>query len=77
MNEEKKEIIDYWRRRARESLDDARLLLENGRLHSAVNRIYYALFYEVSALLLAKGLSFSKHSGVLAAFNSPSFPALL
>ena len=66
---EKKRIIEYWRKRARESLEDAKLLLENRRLHSAVNRIYYALFYQVSALLLSKGLSFAKHSGVLAAFN--------
>ena len=66
---ERERIIEYWRKRARECLDDAKLLLENKRLHSAVNRIYYALFYQVSALLLAKGLSFSKHSGVLAAFN--------
>jgi len=66
---EKKRIIEYWRKRARESLEDAKLLLENRRLHSAVNRIYYALFYQVSALLLGKGLSFAKHSGVLAAFN--------
>ena len=66
---ERKRIIEYWRKRARECLDDAKLLLENKRLYSAVNRIYYALFYQVSALLLAKGLSFSKHSGVLAAFN--------
>ncbi|MDI3531588.1 MAG: uncharacterized protein PWP60_1438 [Candidatus Atribacteria bacterium] len=66
---EREVIIEYWRKRARECLDDAKLLLENKRLHSAVNRIYYALFYQVSALLLAKGLSFSKHSGVLAAFN--------
>jgi len=66
---EKKRIIEYWRKRARECLDDAKLLLENKRLYSAVNRIYYALFYQVSALLLARGLSFSKHSGVLAAFN--------
>ena len=66
---EKEKIIEYWRKRVRECLDDARLLLENRRLHSAVNRIYYALFYQVSALLLAKGFSFSKHSGILAAFN--------
>lgn len=66
---ERKRIIEYWRRRARECLEDAKLLLQNKRLHSAVNRIYYALFYQVSALLLSRGLSFSKHSGVLAAFN--------
>ena len=66
---EREEIVEYWRKRARECLDDAKLLLENGRLHSAVNRIYYALFYQASAYLLAEGLSFSKHSGVLAALN--------
>ena len=66
---ERERIVEYWRKRARECLDDAKLLLENKRLHSAVNRIYYALFYQVSALLLARGFSFSKHSGVLAAFN--------
>ena len=66
---ERKIIVEYWKQKARECLEDAKLLLENKRLHSAVNRIYYALFYQVSALLLAKGFSFSKHSGVLAAFN--------
>ncbi len=66
---EKEKIIEYWRKRARESLEDAKLLFRNNRLYSAVNRIYYALFYQVSALLFAKGFSFSKHSGVQAAFN--------
>jgi hypothetical protein len=66
---ETNEIINYWRKRAKECIEDAKLLFENKRLYSAVNRIYYALFYQVSAILLAKGLSFSKHSGVLAAFN--------
>lgn len=66
---ERDEIIEYWKKRAKECLDDAKLLLENKKLYSAVNRIYYALFYQVSALLLMKGLTFAKHSGVLAAFN--------
>ena len=33
------------------------------------NRIYYACFYAVTALLLTKNLSSSKHSGVVALFN--------
>lgn len=37
-------------------LDDATILLNAGRLYSAVNRMYYAMFYEVVALLLTKGL---------------------
>lgn len=34
-----------------------------------MNRIYYAMFYAVNALLIAQGLSASKHSGVRALFN--------
>ena len=35
----------------------------------AVSRAYYAMFYVAEALLLGQGLSFSKHSAVLAAFG--------
>ena len=65
----KEKVIEYWQNRAEECLKDAELLLKHGSLYSTVNRIYYAMFYQVSALLLAKNLSFSKHSGVLSAFN--------
>ena len=44
-------------------------MLENNKLIAAVNRIYYAIFYEVLALLLTKGFSSSKHSGVRSLFN--------
>lgn len=64
MNEERKDLIKYRIERAKETLDDARLLFENRKLFSAVNRIYYAMFYIVNALLLTKGMSSSKHSGV-------------
>lgn len=69
MNEEIKSLIQYRIARSRETLDDATLLLNNGKLFSSVNRIYYAMFYAVNALLLSKGISSSKHSGVLALFN--------
>ena len=65
----KDDLISYRRIRARETLEDAKILLDSERLLSAVNRIYYAAFYEVTALLLKKGLSSAKHSGVRALFN--------
>ena len=65
----KKELIDYRRDRAKETLKDAKILFNKGSLFSTVNRIYYAVFYEVNALLLTKNLSSSKHSGVLSIFN--------
>jgi len=68
MNEETKELIKYRIERAEESLDSAKVLFNNGKLYSSVNRIYYAMFYSVISLLLTKGLSSSKHSGVMSLF---------
>jgi uncharacterized protein (UPF0332 family) len=37
--------------------------------NACVNRLYYACFYAVSALLVRHGLSSSKHTGVRRLFN--------
>jgi len=63
------ELIDYRKNRAKETLKDAEQLFNSDSLFSAVNRIYYAMFYEVTAILLTKGLSSPKHSGVKSLFN--------
>ena len=63
------ELIKYRREKAKETLRDAGILLKAGSSYSAVNRIYYAMFYEVVALLLTQELSSVKHSGVRALFN--------
>ena len=47
----------------------ARREFEADSLSFAMNRLYYAAFYAVSALLMAHKLSFKKHSGVRAAFH--------
>lgn len=65
----KEELIRYRQKKARETLEDATLLFQSGRLFSTLNRIYYALFYEVVALLLTADLSSAKHTGVRALFN--------
>ena len=62
-------LIRYRREKSRETLEDASLLFQEGRLFSTLNRIYYALFYEVMALLLTKDLSSAKHTGIRALFN--------
>jgi len=61
--------VEYWWGLAQESLATSRLALQNGLLHSAINRAYYAAFYAVTALLLAKGLNFKRHTGVRAALH--------
>jgi len=68
----KQEVIDmtkYRLERAKNTLLDAKKYSEDATSESTVNRIYYAMFYAVNALLIAKGLSSSKHSGVRALFN--------
>lgn len=54
---------------AREMLEVARLNLNNDYYGSACNRAYYAIFYAASALLYSKGISYGKHSAVIAAFR--------
>ena len=59
----------YRMTRANETLEDARILADTGRWNACVNRLYYACFYAVSALLVRHGLSSSKHTGVRSLFN--------
>lgn len=63
------DLINYRRKKAKDTLKDAKTMFNKVSLLTTVNRIYYAIFYEVSALLLTKDLSSSKHSGVRALFN--------
>ena len=68
-NYSKEEFVKYWIKKSNESLSAAEDELKAGRLSFTVNRIYYACFYIVSALLLLKGLKFKKHSGVKASLH--------
>jgi uncharacterized protein (UPF0332 family) len=56
-------------KKARESVRAAKLLADNRLYDFAASRAYYAMFYVAEALLLSQGLSFSKHSAVIAAFG--------
>ena len=69
MNRALRELVVYRIERARETLEDALLLARQERWPSSANRLYYACFYSVSALLLSEGLSSTKHSGVRSLFN--------
>ena len=69
MKEETLALINYRLERAHETLEEARILLEQEHANTYVNRLYYACFYAVSALLLTKGLSSAKHSGIRSFFH--------
>jgi len=63
---ELRELVKYRIQRAEETLVEAEILFANGHFNTFVNRIYYACFYAVNAILLAMGASAAKHSGVRA-----------
>lgn len=69
MKPEGKEYVRYRIARAKETMADAKLIAEHGHIHSAANRLYYACFYIVSALLFTEGLTSTKHSGVRSLFD--------
>jgi len=64
-----KDLIRYRMERAHETLEDARILEKSKRWKACVNRLYYACYYAVSALLMQKGLYSSKHTGIRSLFN--------
>ncbi|WP_025322880.1 HEPN domain-containing protein [Deferrisoma camini] len=64
MSPEVEALVRYRLERSSEALEEAELLLGAGYGTSAVNRLYYAVFYAASAALLAKGFSSPKHSGI-------------
>jgi uncharacterized protein (UPF0332 family) len=65
MNEEMKALL----KKAQDSIKGARILFDDELYGFAASRAYYAMFYLVSAILLTKDMSFSKHQAVVASFG--------
>jgi uncharacterized protein (UPF0332 family) len=63
---ERQTLVGYRLERSRETIEEAKLLLDAGHVNACVSRLYYACFYAVSALLLIRNISTSKHSHVRA-----------
>ena len=68
-DQDRNELIRYRISQAEETISDVELLIENGRLRSAVNRIYYGMFYSLLALGLAYEFETSKHIQLIGWFN--------
>jgi uncharacterized protein (UPF0332 family) len=59
------QLLNY----ADESHEAARLLINGGFIGFSAAQSYYTMFYLAQALLLSKGLKFSSHSAVIAAYG--------
>lgn len=66
---DRENLIRYRLEQADETTSDVKLLIENKRLRSAINRIYYGMFYSLLALGLANHFETSKHTQLIGWFN--------
>lgn len=70
MTGSRKDLIEYRLNQARDSIREADVLDQSGMSRrSVMNRLYYAMFYAVLALLQEKEMGTSKHSGAIALFD--------
>ena len=61
--------VEHFLRLANESHEVAKALIEIDHPRFSAAQSYYTIFYLAQALLLTKGLSFSKHSAVIATYG--------
>lgn len=70
MTEGKLSLIKHRLKQADDSVEEAKVLLkEKMSLRAVMNRLYYAMFYAVLALLQEKQLGTSKHIGAISLFD--------
>lgn len=67
--EERRTLIEHRLKRADETLSEAVLLFENGKLPAAVNRVYYGMYYALNALAVSEGFKTGKHAQLIGWFN--------
>ena len=63
------QLAIYWWEKAEKSLESATREFGAGEYDFSINRLYYAAFYAVSAVLMKRNLAFRKHSGVRGTFH--------
>jgi uncharacterized protein (UPF0332 family) len=62
-------LVRHRMEQATEAIAAAELNLVNGLHRSAINRVYYAMFYSVLALLANRQAETSRHSAAIAQFD--------
>jgi len=68
-DEERKALTVYRIQRAKETLSEADNLIVAGFFNAAINRLYYACYYAVTALLIKNNITAHTHQGVKQMFS--------
>ncbi|HOG20338.1 MAG TPA: HEPN domain-containing protein [Salinivirgaceae bacterium] len=63
------DYISYRIERAKETIGEVKIHIENKFWNTAINRMYYACFYAVGALLTKHNIEASSHAGVRQKFG--------
>lgn len=70
MNEnDRRDLIRYRITKSKETLKEVDILVQNELWNTAVNRLYYACYYAIIALLLSKEIKATTHAGVRQMFG--------
>jgi uncharacterized protein (UPF0332 family) len=70
MNEkDRKHLVKYRIERARDTFDEVSIHVKNELWNTAVNRLYYACYYAVTALLINEKINATTHTGVRQMFG--------
>ena len=67
--QEKQNLINYRLSKAKTTFQEIDLLVKNELWNTAVNRLYYACFYAINALLITKDIMPQTHGGVRLQFG--------
>ena len=68
-NEERNTLVALELKKAIETYEDIGVLIDANRLNGAANRMYYAVFHAVCALLIHDGHQVNTHKGSHALFS--------
>ena len=69
MTTSKDDLIKYRLFRSKDTFDDAKILADKKKWNSTINRLYYASYYAVMALLLNSDLNPTTHNGAKSNFT--------
>lgn len=57
-------LVEYRIQHAKKTFSEVRIIADNGFYNTAINRLYYACYYAVIALLLKNNIATQTHAGV-------------
>jgi len=68
-DEDRRALIENYINKSRITIEKVQFLIENNEFSLAVNRIYYGIYYSLSALSIKKEFKTSKHTQLIGWFN--------